>query len=109
MDEWKSCVTKEMNYTGGVYDNPALKWTQTSYIQPQMHPYDRLFFDPIADNYTVQRWLDDVNVRYGTLPAHCRRLCSLSGSEKESTFSLRSAHVSLTFCSLFAQAASMPS
>ena len=30
-----------------------------------MHPYDRLFFDPTADNYTVQRWLDDVNARYG--------------------------------------------
>ena len=30
-----------------------------------MHPYDRYFFDPIADNYTVQRWLDDVEERYG--------------------------------------------
>ena len=30
-----------------------------------MHPYDRLFFDPDQDNYTVQRWLDDVNARYG--------------------------------------------
>jgi hypothetical protein len=26
---------------------------------------DRFFFDPVADNYTVQRWLDDVNARYG--------------------------------------------
>ena len=54
MDQWKSCVKTTMNYTGGVYGNPALKWAQTSYIQPQMYPYDRLFFDPIADNYTVQ-------------------------------------------------------
>ena len=30
-----------------------------------MHPYDRYFFDPIADNYTVQRWLDDTQERYG--------------------------------------------
>jgi gamma-glutamyl hercynylcysteine S-oxide synthase len=28
-----------------------------------MHPYDRFFFD--GKNYTVQRWLDDVNARYG--------------------------------------------
>ena len=30
--------------------------------------YDRLFFDPTigpAGNYTVKRWLDDVNERYG--------------------------------------------
>ena len=44
-------------------DVPGLQWTQTSYIQPQMHPYDRFFFD--GKNYTVQRWLDDVNARYG--------------------------------------------
>jgi len=30
-----------------------------------MHPYDRFFFDPVADNYTVQKYLDDVNKRYG--------------------------------------------
>jgi hypothetical protein len=28
-----------------------------------MHPYDRFFFD--GKNYTVQKWLDDVNERYG--------------------------------------------
>ena len=30
------------------------------YIQPQMHPYDRFFFDPaIGDmgDYTVQKWV----------------------------------------------------
>jgi hypothetical protein len=42
---------------------PELQWTQTSYIQPQMHPYDRFFFD--GKNYTVRKWLDDVNERYG--------------------------------------------
>eukprot|EP01050_Picozoa_sp_SAG11_P022966 SAG11_NODE_4480_length_1880_cov_0.888827_1_plen_186_part_00 len=30
-----------------------------------MHPYDRFFFDPVADNYTVQKWVDDVKARYG--------------------------------------------
>ena len=67
MVEWQSCVRSAMNETVAptAYDVPELKWTQTSYIQPQMHPYDRLFFDPVQDKYTVQRWLDDVNARYG--------------------------------------------
>lgn len=47
----------------GVFDQ--LSWTQDSYIQPQMHPYDRYFYDPITQNYTVQRWLDDLTKRYG--------------------------------------------
>jgi hypothetical protein len=28
-----------IGFKGGVFDVPELKWTQTSWIQPQMHPY----------------------------------------------------------------------
>jgi len=31
----------KIGYKGGVFDTPELQWTQTSFIQPQMHPYDR--------------------------------------------------------------------
>jgi hypothetical protein len=33
-----------------------------------MHPYDRYFFDETlggTGNYTVRKWVDDVNERYG--------------------------------------------
>ena len=63
MAQWKACVARGMNYSGEAFRLPELAWTRTSYIQPQMHPYDRLFFD--GENYTVQKWLDDVNARYG--------------------------------------------
>eukprot|EP00971_Amphidinium_carterae_P324348 6445626-Amphidinium_carterae.1 len=45
-------------YEGGVFEE--LSWTQTSYVQTQMHPYDRYFYDPIADNFTVDKFLDDL-------------------------------------------------
>ena len=48
---------------------PALAWTQTSYIQPQMHPYDRFFYDPETGSYTVDRFLDDLEARYGGVDA----------------------------------------
>eukprot|EP00937_MAST-01D_sp_MAST-1D-sp2_P004636 g4636.t1 len=57
--------------TKSMFDDPALKWTQTAYIGPQMHPYDKYFYDPSKGNgtggagYTVDRWLDDLNARYG--------------------------------------------
>jgi formylglycine-generating enzyme required for sulfatase activity len=47
------------------YRDPALSWTQTSFIQPQMMVQDRFFYDPIARHYTVGRYLDDLTQRYG--------------------------------------------
>lgn len=47
------------------YRLPALKWTQSSYVQPQMMVHDRYFYDPVARRYTVGRYLDDLDRRYG--------------------------------------------
>merc|ERR1719272_517196 len=69
MTAWRTRMRSKIDYNGSIYDVPELKWTQTSYIQPQMHPYDRFFYDPVAGNYTVQKYLDDVNARYGGVDA----------------------------------------
>ena len=58
-----------INYTGGVFDNPSLVWTQSAYIQAQIHPYDRFFFDEVSGNYTVDRFLADLEKRYGGVDA----------------------------------------
>lgn len=51
------------------YDSPATKWTQSSFFQPQMMVQDRYFYDPVAHRYTVDRYLDDVEKRYGGIDA----------------------------------------
>ena len=45
------------------------KWTQSSFIQPQMMVHDRYFYDPVAGKYTVDRYLDDLDKRYGGIDA----------------------------------------
>ena len=49
------------------FDEPSLAWTQSAYVQAQMHPMDRYFFDGPSGNrsYTVTRFLDDLRARYG--------------------------------------------
>ena len=51
------------------YSEPALKWAQSSFIQPQMMVQDRYFYDPVAKKYTVDRYLDDLRKRYGGIDA----------------------------------------
>jgi iron(II)-dependent oxidoreductase len=54
-----------VGYDGARYDLPALQWTQSSFMQPQMRGQDRYFYDPAAGKHTVDRYLDDLEKRYG--------------------------------------------
>jgi gamma-glutamyl hercynylcysteine S-oxide synthase len=62
---WRDERRVRIGYSGQRYDLPALKWTQSSFIQPQMMVEDRYFYDPVASHYTVDRYLDDLEKRFG--------------------------------------------
>jgi gamma-glutamyl hercynylcysteine S-oxide synthase len=75
-EEWLQAVTDwrterriRVGYDGSRYDLPALRWTQSSFIQPQMMVHDRYFYDPVAGKYTVDTYLDDLEKRYGGIDA----------------------------------------
>ena len=63
--QWRASCRAAIGYTGKIYDEPALNWTSTSYIQPQSHPYDRLFYDVASHSYTMDVFLADLTQRYG--------------------------------------------
>ncbi len=66
---WRMERRIRIGYDGSRYDMPALKWTQNSFMQPQMMVEDRYFYDPVAHKYTVDRYLDDLEKRYGGIDA----------------------------------------
>ena len=75
-DTWLADITHwrmerriRVGYDGARYDLPALQWTQSSFMQPQMMVQDRYFYDPVAGKYTVDRYLDDLEKRYGGIDA----------------------------------------
>jgi iron(II)-dependent oxidoreductase len=75
-DAWLADITHwrmerriRVGYDGSRYDLPALQWTQSSFMQPQMMVQDRYFYDPVAGKYTVDRYLDDLEKRYGGIDA----------------------------------------
>jgi formylglycine-generating enzyme required for sulfatase activity len=66
---WKVERRIRIGYNGARYELPALQWTQSSFMQPQMMVQDRYFYDPVAGKYTVDRYLDDLEKRYGGIDA----------------------------------------
>jgi len=66
---WRNEHRIRITYDGSRYEWPALKWTQSSFMQPQMMVHDRYFYDPVAGRYTVDRYLDDLDKRYGGIDA----------------------------------------
>jgi iron(II)-dependent oxidoreductase len=56
---------KRLGYDDAEYRRPELLWTQKSFMQPQMMVEDRYFYDPVTRKYTVDRYLDDLEKRYG--------------------------------------------
>jgi len=75
-DTWLADVTHwrierriRIGYSDSRYELPALKWTQSSFMQPQMMVQDRFLYDPVTQRYTVDRYVDDTVKRYGGIDA----------------------------------------
>jgi gamma-glutamyl hercynylcysteine S-oxide synthase len=69
MTHWRMERLIRIGYDGSRYNLPQLQWAQHTFIQPQMMVHDRYLYDPIAGKYTVDRYLDDLEKRYGGIDA----------------------------------------
>jgi formylglycine-generating enzyme required for sulfatase activity len=65
LTHWRAERRIRIGYDPARYTLPALQWTQSSFIQPQMMVQDRDLYDPAQGKYTVDRYLDDLEKRYG--------------------------------------------
>jgi len=65
LKQWRHERLIRMGYDDSEYRRPELQWAQRNFIQPQMMAEERYFYDPVAGKYTVDRYLDDLDKRYG--------------------------------------------
>jgi formylglycine-generating enzyme required for sulfatase activity len=66
---WRKQRLTRLRYDGSVYARPELAWTQKVFSQVQMLIWDRKFYDPEKGEYTVDRFLADVEGRMGPIDA----------------------------------------
>ena len=62
---WRAEHLTRMGYNDAEYRRPEFQWTQRDFVQPQMMCEERYFYDPVQRRYTVDRYLDDLDKRYG--------------------------------------------
>ncbi|MDQ0110024.1 formylglycine-generating enzyme required for sulfatase activity [Chitinophaga terrae (ex Kim and Jung 2007)] len=67
--QWRQDQLNKLQFNDALYKDPALNWTRQTYIYAQVMAHDRYLYDPVARQYTVDRFLDDVTARYGGLDA----------------------------------------
>ena len=66
---WRAERRIRIGYDPARYEMPALQWAQRSFMQPQMMVHDRYFYNTFANKYTVDKYLDDLDTRYGGIDA----------------------------------------
>lgn len=62
---WRAERLTRMGYSDAEYRRSELQWAQHDFVQPQMMCEERYFYDPVALRYTVDRYVDDLDKRYG--------------------------------------------
>ena len=65
LTHWRAERRIRIGFDPARYSLSSLTWTQSSFIQPQMMAQDRSFYDPVQGKYKVDRYLDDLDKRYG--------------------------------------------
>ncbi len=63
--DWKREHLIRIGYDDVNYRRPELQWAQRNFVHAQMMVEDRYFYDPASGRYTVDRYLDDLEQRFG--------------------------------------------
>jgi iron(II)-dependent oxidoreductase len=65
LTDWRREHLTRIGYDDANYRRPELQWAQRNFVHAQMMVEDRYFYDPVAGRYTVDRYLDDLETRFG--------------------------------------------
>jgi len=63
--QWRAEVLHRDQVTFAAYEDPAVNWTRTNYVQPQVHLFDRFLYNDQTHEWTVSVYLNDLKKRYG--------------------------------------------
>jgi gamma-glutamyl hercynylcysteine S-oxide synthase len=65
LEDWRREHLVRIGYDDANYRRPELQWAQRNFVHAQMMVEDRYFHDPVTGRYTVDKYLDDLEARFG--------------------------------------------
>ena len=65
LEDWRREHLVRIGFDDANYRRPELQWAQRNFVHAQMMVEDRYFYDPVAGRYTIDRYLDDLEARFG--------------------------------------------
>ncbi len=69
LKDWRNTERNTIHYNDSEYLRPEFGWMKKTFIYVQMMAHDRYFYDPVKRKYTVNRYLNDLQKRYGGIDA----------------------------------------
>lgn len=63
--QWRREHLIRIGFNDDQYKRTEFLWTQRNFVSPQAMVEDRFFYDPLRREYTVDRFLKDLDTRYG--------------------------------------------
>ncbi len=65
LTEWRTEHLLRIGFDDTLYNHPQLTWARGNFVHTLLMVEDRYFYDAENGRYTVDRYLDDLNARYG--------------------------------------------
>jgi formylglycine-generating enzyme required for sulfatase activity len=62
---WRAERKTRMGYDDSEYRRPEFQWIKRNFISPQVMVEERTLFDVMQNRWTVDKYLDDLEARYG--------------------------------------------
>src|SRR5690349_15385337 len=63
--EWRREHLIRIGFDDRLYRDPDLRWAQSNFVHALLMVEDRYFYDAETGRYTVDRYLDDLEARFG--------------------------------------------
>ncbi len=66
---WRDDTRKALKYDPSPYEMPEFAWARTAFAMGKVMLFDRQFFDPDRNEFTVEPWVEMMRAEFGGLDA----------------------------------------